>query len=40
MFKNMTLVILFDVFLSPSFKMATNFADVARTTAGTSKFIC
>ena len=39
MFKNMTLVILFDMFLNPSFKMTTSFANVARTTASTSKFI-
>ena len=35
----MRLVILFDMFLNPSFKMATSFANVARTTASTSKFI-
>ena len=40
MFKNMKLVIPFDMFLNPSFKMATGFANVARTTASTSKFIC
>ena len=28
MFKNIRLVILFDVFLSPSFEMTTSFADV------------
>ena len=39
MFKNMILVILFDMFLSPSFKMTTGFANVTRTTASTSKFI-
>ena len=39
MFKNMRLVILFDMFLNPSFKMTTGFANVARTTASTSKFI-
>ena len=38
MFRNMRLVILFDMFLNPSFKM-TCFANIARTTAGTSKFI-
>ena len=32
MFKNMTLVILFDMLVSPSFKMTTNFVNVARTT--------
>ena len=30
----MKLVILFDMFLNPSFKMTTSFANVARTTAG------
>ena len=35
----MRLVILFDMLLSPSFKMTTSFASVARTTASTSKFI-
>ena len=39
MFKNMQLVILFDMFLNPSFKIMTSFANVARTTASTSKFI-
>ena len=39
MFKNMRLVILIDMFLNPSFKMATSFANVAKTTASTSKFI-
>ena len=34
MLKNMKLVILFDMFLNPSFKMTTSFANVARTTAG------
>ena len=34
MFKNMRLVILFDMFLNPSFKMTTSFANIARTTAG------
>ena len=32
MFKNMRLVILFDMLLNPSFKMTTSFANVARTT--------
>ena len=36
MFKNMGLVILFDMFLNPSFKMTTSFANIARTTASTS----
>ena len=35
MFKNMTLVILFDIFLNPSFKMTTRFANIARTTVST-----
>ena len=39
MFKNMRLVILFGMFLNPSFKMTTTFTNVARTTANTSKFI-
>ena len=33
MLKNMRLVILFDRFVSPSFKMTTSFAKIARTTA-------
>ena len=39
MFKNMRLVILFDMLVNPSFKMTTSFANVARTVACTSKFI-
>ena len=39
MFKNMRVVILFDMFLNPNFKMMTSFPNVARTTASTSKFI-
>ena len=40
MFKNMRLVILVDIMLlDPSFKMMTSFANIARTTASTSKFI-
>ena len=35
MFKNMTLVILFDIFLNPSLKMTTRFANIARTTVST-----
>ena len=31
MFKNMRLVILFDMFLNTSFKMTTGFANIART---------
>ena len=37
MFKNMGLVILFEIFLNPSFKMMTNFANIVRTTPSTSK---
>ena len=33
MFKNMRLVILFDMLLNPSFKMTTSFANVFSTTA-------
>ena len=39
MFKNMRLVILFDMILNPSFKMTTSFANIATTTASTSKFV-
>ena len=39
MFKNMKLYILFDMFLNPSYKMATYFANIARTAASTSKRI-
>ena len=39
MFKNMRFITLFDMFLNASFKMTTSFANMARTTAGTSKFI-
>ena len=35
----MRLVILFDMLLSPSFKMTTGFTKVAGATASTSKFI-
>ena len=35
----MRLVILFDMFLNPSFKMMASFANIARTTASTSKSI-
>ena len=38
MFKNMRLVNL-DMLLTPSLKMTASFADIARTTASTSKFI-
>ena len=36
MYKNMSLVILFDVLLNPSFEMTTIFANIAKTTASTS----
>ena len=39
MFKNMRFVILFEIVLNARFKMTTNFADIARTTASASKFI-
>ena len=39
MFNNMTIVILLDIFLNPSFKMTTSFANIARPKASTSKFI-
>ena len=39
MFKNMRLIIFFDMPLNPSFKMMTSFANIARTAASTSKFI-
>ena len=39
MFKNIRLIILFDMLFNPSFKMTTIFTNVARTTASTSKFI-
>ena len=32
MFKNMRLVILFDMLLNPSFKMTTSFVNIARAT--------
>ena len=35
----MKLVILFNMLLDPSFKMTTSFANIAGTTASTSKFI-
>ena len=38
MFKNMRLVILFDMLLNSSFKMTADFANIARTTASTNKF--
>ena len=39
MFKNMRLVILFNMLFNPSIKMTTTFANIARTTASKSKFI-
>ena len=39
MFKNMSLVILFDMLLNPSFKIMASLANIARTTASASKFI-
>ena len=39
MFKNMRLVILFDILLNPSFKMTKSLADIARTSTSTSKFM-
>ena len=39
MSKNIRLDILFDMFLNPSFKITTSFANEARTTASKSKFI-
>ena len=40
MFKNMRLIILFDMLVvNPSFKMTPSFANIARNTAGTRKFI-
>ena len=39
MFKNMRLVTLFDIFLNPGFDMTASLANIARTTASTSKFI-
>ena len=35
----MRLVILFDMLLNPTFKLTASFANIARTTASTSKFI-
>ena len=36
MFKNIQLVILFDIFLNPIFKIATSYTNIARTTASTN----
>ena len=38
MFKNMRLVTPFDMLLNPSFKIATSFINVARTTASIENF--
>ena len=38
-FKNMRLVIIFDMLHNLSFKMTTSFANVARTTASSNNFI-
>ena len=40
MFKNLRLVILFDMHLNSNFKMTISFANIARTKAKTSKFVC
>ena len=37
--KNTRLVILFDMLLNPYFKMTKSYANIARTTASTSKFV-
>ena len=39
MFENMEFVILFDMFLSPSFNMTARFTNIGRTIASTSKAI-
>ena len=39
MFKNLRLVILFDMHLNPNFKMTIIFANIAKTKAKTSKFV-
>ena len=39
MFKNMRLLLLFDVLLNPSFKMTTNLAKKAKNTANTCDFM-
>ena len=39
MFKSMRLVILFDMLLNTSFKMATSFANATGTTASTTKLL-
>ena len=39
MFKNVRLVIYFDMILNPSFKITTSFANIATTTANTSKLM-
>ena len=37
--KNMEFAIVFDMFLNPSFKTTTSFANIASTTTSTGKFI-
>ena len=39
MFENMRLIILFNMFLNPGFEMTTSFANVARITTSTNKFM-
>ena len=39
MFKNVRLDMLFYIFVDPSFKVTTSFANEARNTTSTSKFI-
>ena len=39
MFKSMRIVILFDMFFNPSFKMMTSFSNITKTTASTNRFI-
>ena len=39
MFKNTRLIIFFDIFLNPSFKMMTSFANIAGFRASTRKFV-
>ena len=39
MFRNMRIVILFEMVPNPSFNKTTGFANIARTTTSTSKFI-
>ena len=39
MFKNMAYLVLFDMFLNPSFEMTTGFANEATTTGSTRKSV-